>query len=1389
MNMRFSEQNGAIYVALEDEDIVEVGTTFTISSPLIKRKERAEIIASIQDNFSFSPIPILINGTPIHNLRASTPLKALKASGAPMVIDDFNLSKPPFETLEFEGGSIAFSPGEAQNAKGVLQIHERGCKIIDFPISGSIPEKICVDFHHLPLSPERASLNFSDVNTQLTIHRMVSMILSSPKLDGCLKASLLNGLFPLLFRFGIPIQLPKPEQQIFLPDLEEIKCFHPHQAVFIHPHYAFEIGVPASYQKGSVAIHLIESNEPQIFAHFKKDQIDHFFINSNIVDKNNYETTRFNIDLLNAWLDLKYKFYIDHHFLLSLFPDHAPSCHPETHSWPALNQTEHLNPQVYESALDANDYFTCEELQKFLTSYSNISDEIEILYDLDAGFFHHKPFPKKLIRYLADYLKIHFADFLFRNAIYQISHLDKLLALPELKVHEFASLLNEAVGYLSSQDTDRAFYYRRFIPHLYSHLSPSSPVQKIHYLTQRFQTTVSILEKAGMDRDGIGKHAPELTLCDLSLDHLSQLLEKSPCLKTRQQLLLILNHLIQPIFLLELSHSEFEDLVSVLSFVPDQMRSISLKKEHCLGLMDHIIKPYPEKAENSCFLALIYLLFLSFEQEIGLRLNHPQFLEFLEEEKRDLSSEELIRLSNDLLKTFTQIRASGLPQELLQKPRSSSNASLLDYWENKQALVGEARPLMMAAFLQNQESFTTRNFTPPTPNPNAPIPLYEDADVIQTLGAKPARQKIQVAAEQSTSSFLWVSEIVKNELEAGASTIHFDAHLGGSDIYIVVQGNGSGMSKKEVAALKTPGKTTKRTSGDDPNFGQGFFSILKHFSEVRVLTRSQQEAGYDLTFSWKEGTSMIQQDTSSQIPQGTTLILKKPAGIRPLLELIKLKSQLISRCQHLTGIDILWQGKPINAIFDKAFLVKHQEPYFIKGERKGSIEVSLSKNGPHGVYCKGIKMGSLEQHHLSLIPDPLKSLILQGLNLGIFLPPQDQIMNRGHVVQSASLQNSIQLGALKAMIQYCLKEWQEGRMLHLLPYDFFNDMRSDFRFCERLADPFLKALNMPEPSEKPILIGQLKEYFSNRPFSLLQNLTLKKATQRLQNQEWEMRQVSSIDVLKKIQNDSRLFWNTLIQIPFPSSSYSLLQLKKMVKEALIKAKLINSLGKFPMDQEKLPEKIQACIFRLQDEVPHLPAPLLEQFSLNIQKRVHCIAEQISQIESATQKEGPESDCLAIFLQNVAKKAWDRDLRIQFYCKPDGIAAYVQGTNPLIHINLGSQTYPPFKQFYRDCQNLGFRQAFEKNGGIIIQYLKILSHEVAHLDEKSTCNATHDDKFNQLIAKKMLELFIRPDRKLNVRKALKEAVSLTTTHKGRKRLKPQAPKNRRSPKRNRSQNIS
>jgi hypothetical protein len=252
--MKFNGIQDKVFVDFKQKIKEKTGTRYTIISDLLKSQEK--IIDYICDIFKFVTTPLIINGIKI------------------------NETLP--HHLSFKGGTLFYSSKIAE--MGSLCICENGKQVINFPLHNSlVPQEIILNFDQLPLTQERASLDFKNNRTVQALELLINVINIS-NLSFLEKSALFNGLYPILGfkQFNLMKKMSEliaAQPQLFLPNDPLLKDLMGPNYLYLNPQFFATIPLPCAFAKENYKIYLLKTASLIPFAIINLHQEQHVFCN------------------------------------------------------------------------------------------------------------------------------------------------------------------------------------------------------------------------------------------------------------------------------------------------------------------------------------------------------------------------------------------------------------------------------------------------------------------------------------------------------------------------------------------------------------------------------------------------------------------------------------------------------------------------------------------------------------------------------------------------------------------------------------------------------------------------------------------------------------------------------------------------------------------------------------------------------------------------------------------------------------------------------------------------------------------------------------------------------------------------------------------------------
>lgn len=322
LKLKFFEKNGRVQLDIQEKpgSSSSSGTRFKIVSPLVNASS-LEIQESIQNNFGFvlSP-PILINNQRVNHQQSGNDqiIAAQKISENTNVCISENLKE-----IRFDWGAIYFSSMLQQDQVGSLLICEGGKKVQQITLDEDfVPLQMVVNFHRLPLTHDRAVVNFKDSDMVKNLKDAISTILKSDTLNFEDKSCVLNALYPILTedRLNLIRDLKMSLQGFnynLLPALAELGSSNLKNSLMLNPEYLMHLRVPSFYQSGNLIYHWIEANLQEPLVLCQLEYTKHIFVDSRLNHPTSRALTLFNMTLLNKWMEQRKiigKIPLDHIF-------------------------------------------------------------------------------------------------------------------------------------------------------------------------------------------------------------------------------------------------------------------------------------------------------------------------------------------------------------------------------------------------------------------------------------------------------------------------------------------------------------------------------------------------------------------------------------------------------------------------------------------------------------------------------------------------------------------------------------------------------------------------------------------------------------------------------------------------------------------------------------------------------------------------------------------------------------------------------------------------------------------------------------------------------------------------------------------------------------------
>jgi hypothetical protein len=204
-----------------------------------------------------------------------------------------------FKEMCFNWGSIGFS-ATPDTKEGTLVLCEGGKLIQEWPQKkGLVPAQVYINFKHLNLTHDRASVNFRNAKTREKILQGLKKVIYSSQLSLQEKSAVLNAFYPLLKqeRFNLLEDLSKVIQDCpygILPHVPEFATLNRENTLMLHPHYINTLKEPVLYQSGDHVFCFIQGDLSSPAVVCKIGDKQYYFIDSRLYAPESPEVSLFN---------------------------------------------------------------------------------------------------------------------------------------------------------------------------------------------------------------------------------------------------------------------------------------------------------------------------------------------------------------------------------------------------------------------------------------------------------------------------------------------------------------------------------------------------------------------------------------------------------------------------------------------------------------------------------------------------------------------------------------------------------------------------------------------------------------------------------------------------------------------------------------------------------------------------------------------------------------------------------------------------------------------------------------------------------------------------------------------------------------------------------------
>lgn len=678
---------------------------------------------------------------------------------------------------------------------------------------------------------------------------------------------------------------------------------------------------------------------------------------------------------------------------------------------------------------------------------------------------------------------------------------------------------------------------------------------------------------------------------------------------------------------------------------------------------------------------------------------------------------------------------------------------IIKSWENARLIPDLARPFLYAPLMGDDGFLRSTNYHFNGTCKGKPVLLHEDSDVKGALGnSQVAKAALEEAVRQgrATPQF-WLVELIKNSLEANAENIIFNVHTTKEgSIVVVVEDNGSGMTSEMKKKCKIPGKTTKRTDLDDPNFGIGWKSALADFKKIRFTTSTGGQTAEVLLFTNTKDGIVVQEETlEGDFQAGTKIEMIKEPTPFPLVDFIQMKSRCISRARHIQGIDIFFQDHVVNVPESVDPKICITEPLFVKGSEVGQATIHIGL-WDEGLYNKNIKISQLiPEVYFDLLPEVLQQALQNdGARLRIFLPAQGEVLNRSLLTDEESILPQVQKLVLEAACDYLAASWLEGKHLNLLSNEYWYM----YEVPEMTSTKSIEALYAKEDQHaalKQQLVNYIQNHFKGMPGAhfpytcLSDKSDLEQLVANILGDDRANRKGESV---KQRLDNPRAFLKFARRCPLQPDGLTLDALCLKIKTSLM-AKSILTANDYNIafiaskDLSELIGLLDGSLKQLSDELGRSYDPLLSMFRqqtlgklTNIKKEQSCGFAIPAELLAS----------LSHFMKSASKTYLNKEIEVRFDIDPSGHPAHTQKGTNILWINRNSQLMKRLVSAYDTIAASGTGGLKSELVPLAADWLELLAHEATHMEDNSDCCNLHDAQFYHQTACLIESMFTKPD---------------------------------------------
>lgn len=1451
------------------------GSFFWIRSPLIT-KNQDKIAQYLQKAFALvERTPIFLNGKKLNQLEN-------------------------FRALPVEGGTLYFDPSPRDHA--AVLIYEKGRLIYEEQAQGFIFDAVSVNFHHLRLTPDRSTIDFKgDQQARLVMQNILTAIASHPLYPPAVKIKLFNSLYSLIqpSRFNLVslvksfyAELEKDSNHFVLPDIFGEDANKIPAALYLHPAYCPSIHLPFIQTDTGIKIYLMPK-EATLHPIFAKNMhgVLHLFIRSDLLKSDDPIISKFNLLLINLWLEEKF------HTNQSFHIDISAVLHQ-------VNPTFTFSPALEEAQKEDDVFLTEEEIRIYNERKKLTQEDIMQAYNLknEPESFNQHPeilriFPKvwllssrtvasarsqtekreseqieqDKIEWFSQFVCSSFGHYelLFENKFPNSRILHQVCSdASNLPFNSFCETIQMTFNFLKmvrnqddkSNGEREAHQFLKFLSKTLNFKRGINHLQSLAgYVFECYQRYDSIKKLACLNEQQAEKfQAFEENFGEGNYQNIEKLIKSISNPQTRHIAASLYQHFYkQMTWLIELEPGKAEEVILLtmplnISFqnttktyykerlaalreistadsvlllkylVPISNWPLETKKilAECFFLLelikneqfgpDHSLSHFKINEHLFFKVALRYLQPLPVQQASAM-LDHAhtslvRILHFCRERNQLHASyriqvksihqqESFFEFNKPLiswLKYYPNAYAFSRSLEdhhsfLNQLSQITSDVEFESFiyqkqnqeialWTSLRLISPNLWPLISAAFLGPYATFFNKPANYPLFSGSQAIPLHQDRDVCGYVGSESLAERwIGEAINQSLQDKFGLNGVIRNSLDAGAGCISVSGYQEDANhLVLIIKDDGTGIDEAGFKALKTPRRTGKQ-SKTQKNYGRSFFSIFQQFDDVRVQSSCCPNKQRSLHFK-KEGSSLLVQpllEESGTYKTGTTLILRKQSQ-QPLVDLILYRSHLINSCGFIKP-HFYFQNTQMNIEIRPHAAASAEESYPIDGRQKGEIKAFLSLYD--GLFVDSLKVNEVPEAAWNFVPQRIRRLIGQEqLKLSLFLPPVEQAMNGGHLINQQEIMPVIQFVVLKVSLAYLLKKLAEGKTEAQFSDDYWTDFRffqtphqlgailTDWEAFWKFKQKIHRALKQDLEEQKAAILRTAESFLGNNHRVLTEaNPSITSLIKSIQEEDVKR---DTDEIHKSLISFFEANFNfILVEMPL-IGSHSFLNIRSKIQEKLESNKILSKqqynlafIQQTPLDTLK--NLIQASMISAKRELG-----LAEEVSLMLNRFEQAIKNRIAAMKWQQEQlrlHPSQADLLPLknFLEKCAKQILCKHMQFFIYSAMDGTNAYTYPQTNQFHLNSAGEISLLFLDVwlkYKE-QKAFSPQELDKTLTVIKEAIKLLTHERSHMDEPYSpngCHSSHDQKFRDAMCRFIEAFFIKDGTKVTALRLFEEA---------------------------------